>query len=180
MPGDHGEADDLVGYWLGHYRRFTPGLRGGVNTTTKLGIYGEPQPDRQIRIPFELGGQSRLVDGYITGPPELVVEIARSSRPFDLGPKRTDYERSGVREYLVVALDPDEIHWFVRRDGHFARMSPGPDGLYRSEVFPGLWLDPGALYAEDLEQLIAVLEQGLATPEHAAFAARLAARAGGA
>jgi len=44
-------------------------------------------------------------------------------------------------------------------------------------------LDPGAFYAEDLDRLIEMLEQGLATPDHAAFAARLAEarrRAGGA
>ncbi len=49
-----------------------------------------------------------------------------------------------------------------------------PDGIYRSETFPGLWLDARALYAEDLQRLIEVLDQGLATPEHAAFAAKLA------
>ena len=51
---------------------------------------------------------------------------------------------------------------------------PGPDGFFRSKVFPGFWLDPEALYAEDLDRLIEILDQGLATPEHAAFAAHLA------
>ena len=50
-------------------------------------------------------------DDYLTGPPEMVVEIARSSRLFDLGAKRTDYERAGVREYIVVTLNPDDVHW---------------------------------------------------------------------
>ena len=52
----------------------------------------------------------------------------------------------------------------------------GPDGVFRSEVFPGLWLDPEALIADDMDRLIATLDRGLATPEHAAFAAQLAAR----
>jgi Uma2 family endonuclease len=176
---EHGETDDQVGYWLAYYRRFTPGLRGGANTTTILGDYGEYQPDRQLRIPFERGGQSRVVDGYVTGPPELVIEVARSSRSFDLGPKKDDYERVGVLEYVFVGLDPDEIRWFVRREGRFVEEPPGPDGLHCSGVFPGLWLDPKALFAGDLNRLTESLEQGLATPEHAAFVARLA-RAGGA
>ena len=43
----------------------------------------------------------------------------------------------------------------------------------RSEVFPGLWLDPRALLTQDWPRLLAVLGQGLASPEHAAFVARL-------
>jgi hypothetical protein len=51
------------------------------------------------------------------------------------------------------------------------------DGLYRSKVFPGLWLDPAALLRRDLAGLLAVLERGLASPEHAEFVAKLAAAA---
>jgi len=171
----HGETDKDVSYWLGHYKRFTRGVRSPNNATVKLGPQGEPQPDTQLRIPEELGGQSRVdVAGYITGPPELIVEIGHSSRRFDLGPKKDDYERAGVVEYLFVGIGPDEIRWLVRREGRFVDMAPGPDGVFRSEVFPGLWLDPRPLFFGDLDGIIAVLEQGLATPDHAAFVARLA------
>jgi Uma2 family endonuclease len=181
---DHGEEDNDAGGWLFHYKRFTPGVHSPNNATVKLDRKGEPQPDHQLFILAELGGQVRIDEGrYITGAPELIVEIARSSRRFDLTKKKGDYERAGVREYVVVELEPDRIHWFIRRGDHFEDLPPGPDGIYRSEVFPGLWLDPEAFYSEDLDRLIAVLNQGLATPEHAAFVARLAEarrRAGGA
>ncbi len=52
---------------------------------------------------------------------------------------------------------------------------PQPDHMLR----PGLWLDPAALYSQDLDRLIQVLEQGLATTQHAAFVAKLAAAAAG-
>jgi Uma2 family endonuclease len=176
---DHGEIGKDVGYWLVHYKRFTPGVRSAANATVKLGPFGEPQPDSRLRIPPEAGGRSHVdAGGYLVGPPELVVEVARSSRRFDLGPKKADYERAGVPEYVVVALDPDHVYWFTLRDGRYVELPPGPDGVFRSEVFPGLWLDPTALFAEDLDRLIAVLEQGLATPEHAAFVARLAGAGG--
>jgi Uma2 family endonuclease len=176
MRGDHGESDHIVGGWLFHYQLYTPGVKGAGGATVKLDQEGEPQPDRQLFIPAELGGQVALdSQGYFNGPPELVVEISRSSRAFDLGAKKADYERAGVLEYLVVELDPDRIHWFIRREDLFEDLPPGPDGVYRSEVFPGLWLDPGALYGNAPRRLIAVLEQGLATADHAAFAARLAA-----
>jgi len=175
LRGDHGDEHSNVSGWLFHYRRFTPGVRSPSDTTVKLDPQGEPQPDCQLRIRAEPGGQTDVDDeGYIAGAPELVVEVARSSRHYDLKQKKADYERAGAREYVVVELDPKRIHWFIRRGMRLAHLPPGPDGIYRSKVFPGLWLDPGALYAEDLDRLIQVLEQGLATPEHAAFVARLA------
>jgi hypothetical protein len=132
-----------------------------------------------VRIPAELGGQSRIEGGYITGAPELVIEIARSSRRVDLGSKKADYERAGVLEYVVFELDPERIHWFIRRGDRFETLLPGPDGLYRSEVFPGLWLDPAACSPGDRARLRAAVNRGLATPEHAAFVARLEAARGG-
>ena len=175
VRNEHGEYDDVVAYWLVHYKRYTKGLRSGKNSTVILDVIGETQPDGHLRIPQELGGQSRIERGYIIGAPELIVEIARSSRSYDLSQKKADYDRAGVREYVVVELEPNRVHWFIRRGVRFAQLRPGPDGIYRSRVFPGLWLDPEALYAEDLDRLIQVLEQGLATPEHAAFVAKLAA-----
>jgi hypothetical protein len=47
--------------------------------------------------------------------------------------------------------------------------------LYRSTAFPGLWLDPQALLTGDRKRLREVVDLGCATPEHAAFVARLAA-----
>jgi hypothetical protein len=175
LRNDHGDVDQSISYLLGHYKRYTRGVRCSKNATVKLDKAGETQPDNQLRIPAEFGGQSSIDDeGYIRGAPELIVEISRTSRAYDLGAKKNDYERAGVQEYVVVELDPNLVHWFIRRGSHFESILPGPDGVFRSEVFPGLWLDPHALFAEDLDRLIAVLDQGLATPEHAAFAAEMA------
>src|SRR4051794_32539781 len=174
LGDDHGGTDEDISLWLGLYRRSTPGLRGSANATTILGELGEVQPDHQLRIPQERGGKARIVNGYVHGPPELIVEVSRSSKRVDLGVKKADYEKAGVPEYVVVELEPDRVHWFVLRDGRYAELSPGPDGVYRSEVYPGLWLDPSVLFSGDLDGLIAALDRGLATPEHAAFVARLA------
>jgi hypothetical protein len=58
--------------------------------------------------------------------------------------------------------------------------SIGADGLYRSAVFPGLWLDPLALIQGNRRRLRAVLDLGFDTPEHNAFVAKLAAVKGNA
>jgi hypothetical protein len=54
-------------------------------------------------------------------------------------------------------------------------MAADPDGIFRSRVFPGLWLHADALLRLDGVQVMEVLQQGLATPEHAAFVQQLQA-----
>jgi Uma2 family endonuclease len=175
MRGDHGRESRFVSGWLDRYEESTPGIEGADGATVKMDLRGEPQPDHFLLIQPECGGQSGVdPDDYYTGAPELVVEIARSSRFYDLTTKKADYERAGVREYLVVELDPNRIHWFLRRGRHFQDLRPGPDGIYRSKVFPGLWLDAEALFARDRTRRNEVLEQGIQSQEHAAFVARLA------
>jgi Uma2 family endonuclease len=144
------------------------------NATTILGWKSEPQPDALLRVLPECGGRSHDEEGYIHGTPELVVEVSKATRYVDLGPKRGDYERAGVQEYVVRAIDPDEIFWFGQEGGELVQRPIGDDGFYRSTVFPGLWLDPIALLNGDRRRLRAVVELGCATPEHAAFVARLA------
>ena len=180
MRLDHGGTSRIVAGLFLHYQWKTPGVTGADGATVVLDVQGEPQPDHFLRIPAELGGQTFVDEqGYLVRAPELVVEVARSSRSYDLNEKKADYERAGVREYVVVELDPDSVHWFIRRRKRFQVLRPGRDGIYRSEVFPGLWLDADALFAEDLDRLMLVLDQGLATPEHAAFVAKLAAAGAG-
>lgn len=170
----HGRGSFDLTTWLGVYQARTPGVEGLENATTLMDELGVPQPDVQMRILPECGGQTRDEGQYVAGAPELVVEVAKSSRPIDLGARRADYERAGVKEYVVVTLQPDDVHWQVRRGKKLVRVRPGRDRLYRSKVFPGLWLDPAALLNEDIASVFAVLDRGLATPEHAAFVARLA------
>jgi hypothetical protein len=174
LSSPHGRGSLQLTTWLGTYCARTPGVDGLADATTLMDELGVPQPDAQLRILPECGGQSRDEGQYIGGAPELVAEVARSSRLFDLGAKRDDYERAGVREYIVVTLDTNDVHCHRRRGKKLVRVKPDRDGLYRSKVFHGLWLDPAALLKRDLAALLATLDRGLASPEHAAFVARLA------
>jgi Uma2 family endonuclease len=116
----------------------------------------------------ECGGQARLVDGYVTGAPELVLEIAASSASYDLHEKLNAYRRNGVREYVIWRVWDEAIDWLVLRQGRYEPLAP-VDGVYRSEVFPGLWLDAAAVLRSDLARVLEVLQQGLAGQEHADF-----------
>ena len=53
-------------------------------------------------------------------------------------------------------------------------VAPDQDGLFRSRVFPGLWLDPAALLAGD-RAASAPHSTAAGPPGHAAFVANLAA-----
>ena len=90
----------------------------------------------------------------------------------DRNAKFRAYRDKGVREYVLWRVEDEEIDWFVLRDGQYVALAAGEDGILRSEVFPGLWLDPAAMAALDAPRVHAVLLQGIASPEHAAFVER--------
>lgn len=170
---EHGTTDSLVTHWVGTYVEATPGTECLANTASILADDSEPQPDSCLIILPEYGGQTRIDKGYLSGAPEWIGEISWSSESIDLNAKMSDYEKAGVREYMVVALRLEQVLWFVRRRGKFKPLSPSADGLLRSTVFPGLWLDPAALLKRDRRGLLGALRQGLASPEHGRFVARL-------
>jgi Uma2 family endonuclease len=168
-----GKMHMRVAHWLTEYEDATPGTEGFDNATNVLDEESEPQPDLCLLIVSAALGQTRNEDEYIVGAPELIVEVASSTDSIDLHAKRDDYEKAGVREYVVVVLRQSRVFWFISRHGRFEELPLGDDGVFRSEVFPGLWLDPAALLRLDKLRIREVLQQGLATPEHAAFVARL-------
>jgi hypothetical protein len=170
---DHGTSDDDLGAWISIYRIHTPGTDSGCNATTLL-LEDCPQPDRHLRILPECGGKSWLEDKYLAGPAELMAEICLASTSYDLNEKYDLYEAAGVQEYLAVLLYEQEIRWHMLVGGRFQLLPPDADRIWRSRVFPGLWLDGRALLRRDMQQVLAVLQNGLASPEHAAFVERLA------
>ncbi len=170
----HGHQHAHLMNWLGHYEAHTPGVEVSGNATVRLDLDNEPQPDVLLFIDPACGGQARIdADGYIEGAPELVAEVAASSASYDLHAKLRVYRRNGAREYIVWRVLDQEIDWFVLRAGQYERLPLDAERLYRSEVFPGLWLDPAALLRGDLATVLAVVQRGLASPDHAAFATRL-------
>jgi Uma2 family endonuclease len=171
---NHGRPHIHLANWLGHYEAGTPGVEAGAESTVRLDLDNEPQPDALLFIDPACGGQAHIdADDYITGAPELVAEVASSSVSYDLHVKLRVYRRNGVREYIVWRVLDREIDWFVLRAGQYEPMPRDAEGFYRSEVFPGLWLDSAALLRGDLATVLAVVQRGLASPEHAAFVARL-------
>ncbi len=160
--------------WLGVYEANTPGVTTGDNATVRLDFENEVQPDALLRLDSALGGHSRITeDDYLEGPPELVVEIAASSAAYDMHIKRRVYARSGVQEYLVIQVYEQRIDWFVLNEGIYETLAADENGIFHSQVFPGLRLQTDALWSGNLAAMLETLQTGLDSTEHAEFVSRL-------
>lgn len=175
---DHGTPHfDLIG-WLWMYQVLTAGVSGADNASIRFNDRNMPQPDALLRILDTHGGRCRVTDDrYLEGGPELIAEIARTTKDIDLGVKRDVYRRFGVQEYIVWRVTDRALDWFALRSGVYELLAPGADGITRSEVFPGLWLDARALINGDSARVLTAAQLGHGSPEHTAFIAELRKRA---
>ena len=156
--------------WLGTYAAETGGVECADNSTVRLDLDNEPQPDLVLMKLPEKDGQARIsADDYIDGAPELVVEIVGGSSAYDQHQKKNAYRRNGIREYLAWITAEQRLIWWELRDAEYQEIASAPDGLLKSGIFPGLWLDTPALLRGDLKVVLATLRRGLESPEHRAF-----------
>lgn len=178
---EHGEIHGYLVAAILAYAGRTKGLHAGDNATVILGPEDEVQPDVFLRILPEYGGRSKTIARrdrkisrkplkYVKGTPELIAEVAHSSRAIDLHFKKERYRLAGALEYLVVCLDPEGIHWFDMSNGNeFACQF----GIFQSKVFPGLWIDGEALLKCDYTALLESINAGMRSSEYALFAEKL-------
>jgi Uma2 family endonuclease len=171
---EHGSLDSLMIWWLAHYAQATPGCEVG-NNSTWLMLGSAPQPDTYLRILPSSGGQSGNEEQYCIGAPELAVEICVTSTDLDFGSKLALYQRAGVREYITIELFGERLVWRVLENGVYVSQGILADGIFRSQIFPGLWLDLAAFWNKDGARMLAALNAGLASEEHRRFVERLAA-----
>ena len=155
----HGQPHaNLIG-WLWFYKIATPKVELGDNVTVRLDSDNEPQPDTVLMID---GGQASIsTDDYVEGAPELVVEVAASSAAYDLYDKKRAYRRNGVKEYLVWRVCDREFDWFYLEAGEYIKLEADEQDIIRSVTFPGLWLAVEKLLSGQMQQVLAVLQQGL-------------------
>jgi Uma2 family endonuclease len=170
----HGDPDFTLHGWLTYFVMRTRGVAGSTNVTVRLGPDDVLQPDSCVRIQPECGGKVVMdADGYLRGAPELVIEIAASTVSIDTREKRQQYRRAGVQEYIVWRTEDDAVDWWQLVDDDYRLIPTGADGLIRSHVFPGLWLDVAALLARDGSALLRALDQGMLSEDYRDFVQRL-------
>ncbi len=169
----HGVTDNTAAGWLFTYHAHTPGTEAGSNATTLMEGSETPQPDEYLRVLPEYGGRSGNDGLYVSGAPEFLAEISVSSVSLDMHLKFDLYERMGVLEYVAVLMYEKEIRWHRLTVNGYKRVTPSEGMIWKSKVFPGLWLDGKAMLANDAAKVLATLNKGLRSPEHAAFVKKL-------
>ncbi|MCY3022456.1 MAG: Uma2 family endonuclease [Planctomycetota bacterium] len=173
----HAEHEADIVACLGCYAARTPGCVAGSQGTWRM-LGDAPQPDAYLCIAEKCGGRLRVDGKYPMGAPELVAEVCHSSAAYDLHQKMDLYHRAGVDEYITVLLREQEVRWHRWQEGGYVVMPLPADGVLRSTVFPGLWLDVPALLQGEMARVLDTLQQGIQSPEHAAFVQALAQRKG--
>lgn len=166
----HGRTVSRICAWLEAFVDVSPGVEAATDITVILDAKNEAQPDALLYTLPSDGGHVKWAGEYVCGPPELVVEVSFATSAFDLSDKKRAYEKAGVEEYLVVLPEKEQVHWFVLREGSYQEAAAGADGILRSRVFPGLWMDPLALLSNDRSRFSKVARLGLASNEHQEWA----------
>ena len=157
----HGKPHSQIIGWLVTYQSMVTGLEVGVEPTVRLDYDNEPQPDAVL---FRIGGNAQIdADGYITGAPELIAEIAASTVSYDLYSKKRIYERNGVKEYIVWRTLDRQIDWFVLENGEYQKLEPDDSEIIRSREFEGLWLNANAILQNDMSVVLKTLQTGIAS-----------------
>ncbi|MBE7501104.1 MAG: Uma2 family endonuclease [Verrucomicrobiales bacterium] len=154
----HARPDGIIHAWLATYASRHPGTEALANVTVILDSENTLQPDSLLRRLPAHGGLSRVnAEDYLTGPPELVVEVAGTSASIDLRDKRRAYCRNGVLEYLVWVVSEARFEWGCLIDEAYRLLEPDAQGVLHSRVFPGLRLPVAAALAGDAATVLAAL-----------------------
>jgi Uma2 family endonuclease len=157
----HGKPHSQIIGWLVTYQSMVTGLEVGVEPTVRLDDDNEPQPDAVL---FRIGGNAQIdADGYITGAPKLIAEIAASTVSYDLYSKKRIYERNGVKEYIVWRTLDCQLDWFILENGEYQKLEPDDSGIIRSQEFEGLWLNVNAILQNDMSAVLKTLQTGIAS-----------------
>ncbi len=172
----HGRPHFHISAILGVYVAHTPGLLAGDNESVVLDQDNELQPDLFVGIDATRGGQ--VVDseeGPLMGVPEFVVEVAASSAANDLHNKLNVYRRNGVQEYLVLLAYEREMRFLRLIEGEYIAVEPDAEGVLRSQVLPGFWFRSDWFWEDRMTELLQLVQEGIASPEHQDFVDSLAA-----
>lgn len=81
-----------------------------------------------------------------------------------------------VGEQVPLLVEGQRLTRDAFRGKAFKLMPVPADRIWRSRVFPGLWLNGPAFLAGDMPKVLATLQEGVQSSEHAACAAKLSAR----
>ena len=122
------------------------------------------KPDGNAREPdvvfISSANLHRVTDALLNGPADLVVEVVSEENVSrDRDDKFFEYEEAGVREYWIIDPRPNRkraYFYVLDEDGRYQPMPVGRDGVYRSQVVPGFWLNVNWLWEDAPDGLSAL------------------------
>jgi Uma2 family endonuclease len=132
---DHSYDNFSIGYAVALFGgiRAIP-ISGVTNCSFRKSGEAEAQPD----LAFYIGENAEIIPPDTTivdldtyPPPDLVIEISKTSLADDIGSKRMLYERLGVAEYWVVNVRQAQLIGFAIADN-------GSRQITQSQVLPSL------------------------------------------
>lgn len=160
-PSD--EHQDLRDFLLMLVRFFAESRRAGVARSAPFQMkLGEDQPGREPDLLFvDNDHRDCMRKTHLDGPAQLAVEIiSPESRSRDRGDKFYEYERGGVQEYWLIDPIREQAEFYQRDDrGIYQPARIGDDGIFRSGVLEGLWLNVDWLWQRPLPLVLAVLKE---------------------
>jgi Uma2 family endonuclease len=96
------------------------------------------------------GREGLFTRNYFDGAPDLIVEIvSRDSQNRDRRDKYLEYQSNGVREYWIIDPLSQSTEFYELRDGKYVAI-PEENGILRSKVFTGFWLQVEWLWKRPL------------------------------
>ena len=103
----------------------------------------------------------RLRRTYLEGPASLVVEIVSpESAGRDRGEKFYEYERAGIPEYWLLDPQTRRAEFYqIGAEGQYHLIAPDAEGIYRSSILSGFWLQVEWLWQQPLPRVLDVLRE---------------------
>jgi Uma2 family endonuclease len=88
-----------------------------------------------------------------------VIEIiGPESRGRDRGEKFYEYEEAGIAEYGLIDPIRRQAEFYQLVDGTYRLMPIADDGIFRSQVLNGLWLNVNWLWQDPLPKKATILK----------------------
>ncbi|MCS7208968.1 MAG: Uma2 family endonuclease [Fimbriimonadales bacterium] len=111
-----------------------------VKLTLPDGRQRSREPDIVVILNDRL---NQMTEQYFDGAPNLIVEVlSPTTRAIDRGEKFAEYEAAGVPEYWLIDPDRQYAEFFqLDETGAYRVAFSGSEGVYRSRVLEGLWLE---------------------------------------
>ncbi|MBX2999770.1 MAG: Uma2 family endonuclease [Caldilineaceae bacterium] len=147
---------DLVGFLSAILRIYVESRQLGWMRTAPFQM--KLQNGREPDILFVANEHlDRVKPTHVDGAADLVIEvISPESIERDRGRKFLEFEEAAIPEYWL--LDPlrEQAEFYHLTDGRYKLILP-QEGVYYSQILPGLWLDVSWLWEDPLPPVLDVL-----------------------